>query len=411
MDAPEFSKLCRKPEGRFLDFKAIDYDLSDENRKSRLLKDILCMANACLAKSSPGHNAHIVLGVLAKKGSAHKRHLGLPRVADDADLQQLVNSKLDEPVDFIYEPVRFRNKLFACITIRAPSDAPHSSRRDFGIVRRGTIYTRHGTRNAEASFAERQAMYRTAELLRRPEGARRAKQTDDGIEDTDYRPLPFSEAATSILADMRGILRSKGASSMRHLRPGGTELLAFEFAELSPIAGFLALSYPDRVNWRNFWRILLPIVRAEEEYSRSIVKKQGSRRSLYRALDHSLVRSGQPICEASCIIIASRQEVGLSARTNMGWLGERSVLARYPWGLYYRRDPSNVGSLEGGQLVRRYAFHFFLLRKCETRAKLAARVGALLSWLSSNAERMRPVAEEAKILISRRDRQRKRPLR
>ena len=95
----------------------------------------------------------------------------------------------------------------------------------------------------------------------------------------------------------------------------------------------------------------------------------------------------------------------------MGWLGERSVLGRYPWGLYYRRDPRNVGSLQGGQLVRRYAFHFFLLRKCETRAKLAARIQALRSWLSSEAQGMRPVAEEAKILISRRDQERKRRLR
>ena len=67
-----FETLLKSNEIRKIDFKRDQYKLDIEHLKSKLVKDILCIANA------PGGDGYIVLGVKAEKGKPRKV-TGLPR--------------------------------------------------------------------------------------------------------------------------------------------------------------------------------------------------------------------------------------------------------------------------------------------------------------------------------------------
>lgn len=148
MDEQLFRTLLYENEGPALDFKRDQYAFigSDEQNKSKLLKDILAFAN-----SWRRGDAYILLGIKAFNdgtrdcvGISSEEHL------DDADLQQFVNSKTNRKVEFSYKAVLFEGLRFGVITI-PKQKRPTYATKDYGIVKAREVYFRRGSSCAIAT--------------------------------------------------------------------------------------------------------------------------------------------------------------------------------------------------------------------------------------------------------------------
>jgi hypothetical protein len=139
------SSLLFEAEGAELDFKREQYPFSgaDDRVKSELLKDILAFANAWRRT-----DAYILIGVQEVK-EAESLVVGIPDHIDDARLQQFVNSKTNRPVEFSYSPMSFRGKQIGVIHIPV-QDRPTFLSKDYGALRRNTVYLRRGSSTDEA---------------------------------------------------------------------------------------------------------------------------------------------------------------------------------------------------------------------------------------------------------------------
>lgn len=76
----QFLDLLSRPEGDTLDFKMTTYDLSSNDSKLNLIKDVLCMANTPRDETS-----YLILGV-KKYPDGKFDCIGLATHLDDADL-------------------------------------------------------------------------------------------------------------------------------------------------------------------------------------------------------------------------------------------------------------------------------------------------------------------------------------
>ena len=139
------SALLFEAEGAELDFKREQYLFSgaDDRVKSELLKDILAFANAWRRT-----DAYILIGVQEVKES-ESVVVGIAEHIDDARLQQFVNSKTNRPVEFSYTPTQFRGKQIGVIHIPV-QDRPTFLTKDYGALRRNTVYLRRGSSTDEA---------------------------------------------------------------------------------------------------------------------------------------------------------------------------------------------------------------------------------------------------------------------
>ncbi|MEF8708471.1 MAG: ATP-binding protein [Candidatus Accumulibacter propinquus] len=139
------SALLFEAEGAELDFKRDQYPFegADERAKSELLKDILAFANAWRRT-----DAYILLGVQEVRES-EAIVVGVADHIDDAKIQQFINSKTNRPVEFSYTPVVFRGKQVGVIHIPV-QERPTYLTRDYGALRRNTVYLRRGSSTDEA---------------------------------------------------------------------------------------------------------------------------------------------------------------------------------------------------------------------------------------------------------------------
>lgn len=139
------SALLFEAEGAELDFKREQYLFSgaDDRTKSELLKDILAFANAWRRT-----DAYILIGVQEIKESA-SMVVGITEHIDDARLQQFVNSKTNRPIEFSYTPTQFQGKQVGVIHIPL-QDRPTFLTKDYGALRRNTVYLRRSSSTDEA---------------------------------------------------------------------------------------------------------------------------------------------------------------------------------------------------------------------------------------------------------------------
>jgi hypothetical protein len=139
------SALLFEAEGAELDFKREQYPFSgaDDRVKSELLKDIVAFANAWRRT-----DAYILIGVQEVKES-ESLVVGITEHIDDARIQQFVNSKTNRPVEFSYTPTQFRGKQIGVIHIPV-QDRPTFLTKDYGSLRRNTVYLRRGSSTDEA---------------------------------------------------------------------------------------------------------------------------------------------------------------------------------------------------------------------------------------------------------------------
>jgi hypothetical protein len=139
--------LLRESESTSLDFKRDQYKFvgATDDEKSELLKDILAFVN-----SWKHADAYILIGVDEKQANAA---VGVSSHFDDASLQQFVNSKTQKPLVFSYETVPYQGRQIDVIKIPL-QERPLYLKKDFGLLRKDTVYIRRGTSTDIASPAE-----------------------------------------------------------------------------------------------------------------------------------------------------------------------------------------------------------------------------------------------------------------
>ena len=140
---PDLAQLLYRGESTSLDFKRDQYSLADDAAKSELVKDIVAMANAW--RNEP---AYILLGVDAS--TAPPTLVGVQQHFDDASLQQLVNTKTQQPVAFTYYSAELSGKSVGVIEVPVQR-RPVFLKTDFGKLKAGKVYLRRGSSTTEAA--------------------------------------------------------------------------------------------------------------------------------------------------------------------------------------------------------------------------------------------------------------------
>lgn len=147
MDSNLLTVLLKESESTSLDFKRDQYPFvgATDDQKSELLKDILAFANAWRHAE-----AYILIGVDEKQGN---KVVGVSSHFDDASLQQFVNSKTQTPLTFSYETAPYQGKEIDVFRIPL-QERPLYLKRDFGSLKKDTVYIRRGSSTDIASPAE-----------------------------------------------------------------------------------------------------------------------------------------------------------------------------------------------------------------------------------------------------------------
>ena len=137
-----FKSLLSRSESETLDFKRDNYDLSNEEKKIDLVKDVICMANTPRKEDS-----YIILGV-KRLANGENELSGIKRDLDDADIQLLLKSKVNPPPAFNYEVLEYEDLRFGVLKILPSRLGPCVPINDLAEkLRKGQVYFRRGSMN------------------------------------------------------------------------------------------------------------------------------------------------------------------------------------------------------------------------------------------------------------------------
>jgi hypothetical protein len=144
MQEAEIEELLNESEGTALDFKRDQYPLADNTQKGEFIKDVMAFANSWRRT-----DAYILIGVDEAKGGGPSTPTGITTHLKDSDLQQLVNSKMNRPISFSYEAVKFHAVELGVIKVPV-QERPFFLTQDVGKVKKGVVYVRRNSSTAEA---------------------------------------------------------------------------------------------------------------------------------------------------------------------------------------------------------------------------------------------------------------------
>lgn len=142
-DDPSITNLLYEDESSTLDFKSEQYSLATKDQKGELIKDILAFTNAWRHA-----DAYILIGV-EDNSKGRATVVGVTHHLKDADLQQLVNSKTNQPVTFSYRAAQLDGNRIGVLHIPI-QDRPRFITKAFGKLSAGTVYLRRGSSTAVA---------------------------------------------------------------------------------------------------------------------------------------------------------------------------------------------------------------------------------------------------------------------
>lgn len=165
MNESELNSLLRRSENETLDFKSKQYPFAGarDEEKSEMLKDVLSMANAW--KSS---DAYILIGVEEKNERATGL-CGADVTLGDSCVQQFVNSKTNRPISFRVEVLPHQGVNLTIIHIDKKQNRPICLVKNFGSLKKGVVYIRHGSSTDEAAPDEIAEMGKEAARVASPE--------------------------------------------------------------------------------------------------------------------------------------------------------------------------------------------------------------------------------------------------
>lgn len=129
--------VTKTPEQAVFDWKTDFVIPNDDEKRGEFIKDLSATANACA--SSDGF---IVYGVDPRKPEPI---LGITQSYDDANLQQLVQGKIQPLPEFLYYEVSAGSKSLGILQVKPTRKRPHIIAVDLGKVRKGQILIRRGS--------------------------------------------------------------------------------------------------------------------------------------------------------------------------------------------------------------------------------------------------------------------------
>jgi hypothetical protein len=141
LDTALIESLLHQTEGSFLDFKRDQYpfDGANEDQKSELVKDILAFANAWRQT-----DAHILIGVEEVQGG-RSVPVGVKSHLKEANVQQLVNTKVNRPIEFTYNAAIVDGVSIGIIRVPVQT-RPFFLKSDFGSkLKKNVVYLRRGS--------------------------------------------------------------------------------------------------------------------------------------------------------------------------------------------------------------------------------------------------------------------------
>lgn len=146
IDPSLIETLLNMSESSVLDFKRDQYPFAGatEDQRGEIVKDIVAFANAWKTD-----DAHIFLGANENPGGRAIVN-GIAGHINDADLQQLVNSKTNVPVSFDYIPLTVDEKSAAVIRISREQQRPIYLKKKFGKLLPNVVYIRRGSSTDDA---------------------------------------------------------------------------------------------------------------------------------------------------------------------------------------------------------------------------------------------------------------------
>jgi predicted HTH transcriptional regulator len=169
MTKDEFENFLQNGESQDLEWKSdwppgLNGGRGDPNwnkGRGELLKDLISLAN-----SSGPSLAHLVVGV--KDLGTHRKVLGINKLFDDADFQQWSTNTFDPPPKFLYELLRWKNKMdVGVFSIERIPMYPHVVKNDLGgILYKGQVWFRRGTQNNIALHSDLLAILKGEEPLK-----------------------------------------------------------------------------------------------------------------------------------------------------------------------------------------------------------------------------------------------------
>jgi len=242
-----FEALLQSDEVRKVDFKRDQYRLDNEYYKSKFVKDILCMTNAS------GNDGYIVLGVKSEKGKP-KEVIGIAGHHDSADLAGIVNSVVEEPIQFEYHTIKYKGMECAIIHIPNSIGRPHWSKRDFGVLRKHVFYTRRASGNTEASIEEIRQM--CIQTIRLSDAVRQKAKVSSHVID-ELATLNMDERESRMYKMLKSISPKIGLKNYRSLVYrgwSGTETRGALISSYSRDKGkheFVIFMYPWIVRWQD----------------------------------------------------------------------------------------------------------------------------------------------------------------
>lgn len=150
IDSATLENLLHMSEGDTIDFKGASYPLNEDHEKGAFIKDVLAFANGWRTG-----DAFILTGVLEPKNGNRAVILGVTGPhPDDADLQQLVNGRMSNPITFQYFPTQVDGKSIGVIRIPAGQDRPFWLKKSIAGVLAEKVYIRRGSTTDIADPAE-----------------------------------------------------------------------------------------------------------------------------------------------------------------------------------------------------------------------------------------------------------------
>jgi tetratricopeptide (TPR) repeat protein len=246
VDESLFRQLLQSAECEILDFKATNYDLSDENSKVSLLKDLISMANTPREQS-----ARIVLGV-KRRPDGSTELLGLDRDLDDADMQSQFSERVVPVPSIQYEVVTYEGKRFGIISVFPEKRGPYFATRSFGErLRRNILYFRRGSKNDVAGPADAHRIYDWFKG-RRPSPAVAVPESD-AWESLILGLDQFPRDARYILITNRRNCDAEPAADALGLVPWS---VVFDFDPSSEAGGLLSVLEPATKDRRPIHRVL-----------------------------------------------------------------------------------------------------------------------------------------------------------
>lgn len=135
--------LRSTPEQSLFDWKR-DLDIGSNDKKGELIKDVSAIANGTVRSKG-----YIFYGVDPNRKDPI---VGIRGHLDDAQLQQIVNKKIEPEIEFVYYEVTSDQAKVGVIHISLSTRKPHIISYDYGKIREGQIFIRRGSSTRGINF-------------------------------------------------------------------------------------------------------------------------------------------------------------------------------------------------------------------------------------------------------------------